>query len=427
MDSSNHSNKPNREPSVAAIHEVEVLISGLASGGDCVGQVTSKDSPLTGLKVFVAGTVPGELIRAQVEAPGGGFAAGRLLKVLKPSSKRVAPNCQYFDQCGGCQLQHIEVEEQRRLKRDMVEGMLSKQAKLQPTNGVILIGADLPTFGYRSRITLHLDRSGQLGFFRHKSAEVVDISECLIANEALNQTLARIRPLAATLASCIESISIQEHLGSVYVVLREYEQSPCHREKYEAVTKQTAVQVLVEDGRGKVRFGSKDAFPAGHFAQVNNSGNELLKKIVLEQELGDEVTEFYAGSGNISLVLAANGKRVEAVEADNHLVRFGQKLAQEAGVSSRLTFFTASAEQFVKEHAILPSVLLDPPRSGAKEVVKSLAQADVKFITYVSCNLPTLCRDLRTLADAGFVLEKVQVLDLFPQTGHVEMVATCSR
>lgn len=427
MDSSNHSLKADHELTVADSNEVEVLVSGLASGGDCIGQVTSSDSALQGLKVFVADTVPGELVRAQVAAPAGGFSTGKLLEILKPSPKRVIPRCQYVGQCGGCQLQHIEAEEQRRLKRDMVEGMLSKQAKLQPTEGVLLVGADLPVFGYRSRITLHFDKSGQLGFFKPKSKEVVDIAGCAIANDALNQTLTRLRPLAATLASCIESISIQEHLGSVYVVLREYEQSPCHREKYEAVVQQTAAQVLVENGRGKVRFGSKEAFPAGHFAQVNNSGNELLKRLVLEQELGDEITEFYAGSGNFSLPLAEKGKRVEAVEADNHLVTFGQKLAQDAGLSSRLTFFATSAERFVKEHTILPSVLLDPPRSGAKEVVKCLAQADVKYITYVSCNLPTLCRDLRTLVDGGFVLKKVQVLDLFAQTGHVEMVATCSR
>jgi len=161
----------------------------------------------------------------------------------------------------------------------------------------------------------------------------------------------------------------------------------------------------------------------GHFAQVNPQGNELLKQLVLDLAIGKEICELYAGAGNLSLMLAQAGRRVEAVETDEQLVKFGEKQARALKLERHLTFFNLSAERFVKEHSLLPTVILDPPRGGAKEVVKYFRPGKVKNIVYVSCNLPTLCRDLKTLVEAGYSLERVLVLDMFPQTGHVEIIA----
>ena len=153
----------------------------------------------------------------------------------------------------------------------------------------------------------------------------------------------------------------------------------------------------------------------------------LVSTAIAECEAA-HVTELYAGAGNFTLPLARQGAQVDAVEASRELVRFGETRARESGLGDRITFFRESCEKFCKTREFRECVLLDPPRSGAPAVVEKLLQSpQVKRLVYVSCYLPTLCRDMKALAEVGFKLERTYVIDMFAQTHHVETISVMVR
>ena len=147
-----------------------------------------------------------------------------------------------------------------------------------------------------------------------------------------------------------------------------------------------------------------------------------MLRYLIEHVPTSSVTDLYAGAGNISIPLALAGKRVVAVELDPHLVTFGEYRAKEAGVSDRLTFHTKSCEKWVEKNPTEPTVVLDPPRGGALEVCKRLSPESTPLLLYVSCYPPTFARDVQVLQERGYVLERVEVLDMFPQTYHSELI-----
>jgi 23S rRNA (uracil1939-C5)-methyltransferase len=166
-------------------------------------------------------------------------------------------------------------------------------------------------------------------------------------------------------------------------------------------------------------------FPSGHFSQVNEEGNAELRAAVVERVSNREVLELYAGAGNFSLALAQRGHTVTAVEADAELVRYGKREALSHGLAESLNFQHSSCEKFMKSAHVLPkTLLLDPPRGGAKAALERIAARGVEEVVYVSCNLPTLARDLGLLAAQGFEVQEVLVIDMFAQTHHVETVST---
>lgn len=406
-------------------------MQALAYGGACVGEVLEPASE-RGVKIFVPNTVPGEEIRARICARHRSYFEGELLSVFVPSSDRREPPCAVFGVCGGCDLQHIEIGAQRESKREMVESMLFRQAGLTPRSGVQLVGAPLPEFGYRRRIELHVAPHGAVGFYRAGSGEVVEFNSCLIAAPFLNEQLRALRPVLAAAAELVGRVVLEHQANELHVALK-LRDSTEGIAGTDLLTRLREIIGLLPNlrvyRRGKLvwqQFQSEEGRegpPAGHFSQVNEQGNRVLVQLVLQLLRGDQVTELYAGAGNFSLPLAERGASVLAVEADSALTAYGATLAAQRGVSARVQFRTATVERFLRTHQLSGPVLLDPPRSGARAAVAAMTPDAVPEVVYVSCNLPTLARDLRVLNEAGFALESVTVVDMFPHTHHVETVS----
>ena len=167
-----------------------------------------------------------------------------------------------------------------------------------------------------------------------------------------------------------------------------------------------------------------EALAVGHFSQVNEAGNAVLQTLVKSCfTSGEDILDLYAGAGNFSFPLAEMGCKVRAVEVDPVLVKNGKQIAAGLALSGSIEFFESSCERYVTREKIPPAVLLDPPRAGAKGVVVNLDPKRTRKIVYVSCNLPSLSRDLGILVEKGYVLERVSVVDMFSQTHHVETVS----
>lgn len=407
-----------------------VKISALTTGGACIGKITAGEDSRIGKKAFVRYVIPGEVVEIQVDQEKDRFLEGTLLKVLELSPDRREPPCPYFGECGGCDLQHMSIAAQRAAKRQMVEETFQIHLRTLPVRGVELVADTSAEFGYRRRITLHLDLQGALGFFRAGSGDVVDVRECLIASPRINTQLGRARLIASKICSHVAAVVLEEYATGVCAILklREGKKLPPQEMIEQLIAAFGTLRITERERELFSHFDSEtlsaEEFQSlSHFSQVNEEGNECLRTIVLGSINEDAVIEFYAGSGNFTLPLARAGKVVNAIEVHPALVALGEARAAAEGVSDRITFHQKSAEQYLKQGTpVRAAIVLDPPRSGAKEVVRSLSPEIHPEVVYVSCSLPTLVRDLKVLKDRGYQIEHCSVIDMFSQTHHVETV-----
>jgi len=410
---------------------VTVEVGPLAFGGAFVSKIEDS-GPEPRKKVFVRHVVTGEKVQAEIRSEHPSYYEAKSLKVLQSSKDRRTPPCEIFGKCGGCDLQHITIQKQRELKRQMVESSLERQAKVAPQDGVILIGKDAAEFFYRKRITLHLNSSGELGFYELGTRDVVDMQRCFLATPAVQAALDQVKPFAKNLGPEVSQVILDQHQNGVDVVLRVREDwhgaaADLARQISRVVpnlqVKRDSKILFAQANHKAIDLNSDQLFPAGHFSQVNQEANLILIEEVLKLIKGRKVLDLYAGSGNFSLPLALQGCEVTAIEIDQALVKHGTSEAKRLGVESNLKFERDAAERYIKSRNNFPTILLDPPRVGAKEVVKHISPEKTAELIYVSCNLPTLGRDLQTLVAKGFKLLEVKVLDMFPQTHHVECLA----
>ncbi len=397
-----------------------VEIVALSSEGTGIGQIIAPTGEFVGKKVSVPGSIPGEILETQVyseELPES-LPRAQLISIKPPHTARRATPCEYLPACGGCTLQHMSIDKQRAEKFQMVQSLMLRQAKLTPQSGYTLLGQDLPEFSYRNRILLHLDTAGELGFYRSGSGEVVDIERCLLAEDGINDLVARIRPFSKNLAARVAAIKIERRKSCLCILLKPRVRD-AELDSEIATLELLGVPVLHD------QLNESDA---GHFSQVNAEANEILVSYVLGQFADKDfklsITELYAGAGNFTFPLAQNGRKIRAVELDENLTAAGTLQAAEAGLSKSVTFISQSCEKFCRFSKFTELVLLDPPRAGARIVAETLTPKDTQFIVYVSCNPATLARDLKILTAKGYVLDHIAVLDMFSQTAHVEMMAT---
>ncbi|MBN8549181.1 MAG: class I SAM-dependent RNA methyltransferase [Deltaproteobacteria bacterium] len=408
--------------------KMQVRVGALAYGGAFVADIIDGDPETPKKKVFIRDVAPGEVVEAQLVSEEKNLIHASLLQVVEPSPARITPPCPWFGACGGCDLQHLNIDTQRDAKREMVERALQFQGKLKPLRGVTLIEAALPAFHYRRRVSLHLSENGEIGFYRSGSGDVVDIEYCLLATDDLNAALKSIRPLLPVLCPHIGGITLEQSQNEVFCVLQLRKGSHLEGTAFELA--KTKIANLIVEQNSKVLFIQHNfvaekhpRFPAGHFSQVNESANQVLVAEVLQSIESTYVTELYAGAGNFSIPLAQRGTLVDAVEADPYLARHGKDLVASLGLTDKISIFETTCERYLQRTPPQEAILLDPPRSGAKTILKYFEPQKSKHIVYVSCSLPTLTRDLKELCAKGYTLESVKVLDMFSQTHHVETLS----
>lgn len=409
---------------------VTVEITALAAGGSCVGTVVAPEE-CAGKKAFIPYTIPSERVTAQVTLSKKSFFQGEVISLERQAESRTTPRCAVFGQCGGCDLQHIELATQRRLKAEMVRDLLAVHGGVIPTDGIEVLGADLPGFSYRRRMSFHLNKTGAFGLYRKHGRQIVEITECPIATPAINEFLAHNLTLVRGCAPEIETVTVEDHDGEIYVAC---EVHPRNTSALTTLLPKPAFQELTArvpnlqvNYRHKPIYHAQghppDAPPVGHFSQNNRLANARMLEYIKSLVQSERVTDLYAGAGNISIPLAQAGHQVTAVEVDPHLVAFGKRRAEAAGVGERVRFETRSCEKWVETNCADHTVVLDPPRGGALEVCQRLSTQSSPRLIYVSCYPPTFARDVQALSERGYTLRHIQVLDMFPQTYHSELIA----
>ncbi len=345
---------------------VDIEIEDIAYGGAGVGRAGGKVH-------FVAFTVPGELVVAEVYAERKRFSESRLQKVLEPSPERVKPRCEHFGVCGGCAYQHVPYEVQLRWKREQVRGLFERigGVKNPPVQEVV---PSPKVWGYRNRIRLH-SREGRVGFFAKYGRSIVEVRRCEIAEESLNQRLAALRGAA-----------LQEG------------------------------EILLDERSGK-RF----------FEQTNTTAAEELVMLVerLLAANAGALVDAYCGAGFFGRRLSGCFSKVLGIESNQAAVQEAVRAAgpRERYVCGDVAFELKRAlDLFADEGVVL---LLDPPASGlGRGVVELLGHRALRQIVYVSCDPATQARDVKAILERGFRVETLVPLDMFPQTADVEVVAS---
>ena len=435
--------------------EAEVTIERMCYGGAGFGR-------LEGKACFVPFTAPGDRARLRVVREKRSFLEGELLDLPVPSPLRVAAPCPLFGICGGCNWQHLPYAEQLKQKGDIFGDSLRRLGRVD-SDCLLPVAASENQYGYRSRIQLKLSRKGgktALGFFKGGSHEVVDAPlGCAIADPLLNRISAEFRGLLARLPELAGVSQIDLAIGdsgeSVALLhLDAKDVSALGRALLAARDELTSVSGLFLRMGAKSRIekvfgveslsyriptgffpGSRPMtlrFGRGGFSQVNYPQNLRLIRTVFEMgELtgAERVLDLYCGNGNISVPIAPFVARITGVEGYAPSIDDAVANAAANGVVNA-TFQVSDAALAVRRMAArgerFDLVILDPPRSGA-EAVGEIARLAPKSIIYVSCDPPTLSRDLALLGEKGYRVVSSQPVDMFPQTYHLESVTLLKR
>lgn len=418
------------------MRRIELVIDRLSKSGEGVAE-------LSGRAVFVAGALPGETVLAEVSDSGKALRA-ELLGILKASLARRQPMCPMAGECGGCDWMHITEDEQVAWKESIVISALEHGGGIKPGSCMQLATVRSPkALGYRRRATLHPTK-GKLGFFGRRSHARVQIDRC----PALTAPLADMpHVLSGALGPSVkelEEVRLLECEGRVAVSL--HAKGPLrsrHREALGRLVRDGAIDggVLVPgEGKGAVETVGEPTLeedgllyrPDG-FAQANAWVNRALVRQAVELlhlQGGEAVLELYAGNGNFTFSIAERATSVLAVESAAVSVMLAQAAARKRNVGNVRFVQAASekiAEGLVKEGARFDRLLLDPPRSGAPGVGRWASRLLVSRVVYVACDPAALARDASELVANGFRPTALQVVDLFPQTRHVEAVMAFAR
>jgi len=403
---------------------IELVIESLAAGGDAVSRADD------GRVVFLPGAAPGERVRVRLVEEHRQYARAELVEVLSAAPERVDAPCPLFRErtCGGCVWQHLAYAAQVRAKQDIAASALRRAL----ARGLELLPIDAPVeaYGWRRRARLHWVRppsssAAVIGLYAPRSHHVTRVEACPQLEPALERALEPLhRVLAPGLFQRGEIDVLAGPAGDVQVAVR----GPCRRGAAEALLGQGGVVGVILGrqvfGAANVEIEPGQLGQADRFAQASRAGNLSLGAAVdraARPRDGARVLELYAGSGNLTRVLADGAARVLAVDA-----RPGRP-AGEPRVEWRIGSVEEVTAELARAGAHFDLVVLDPPREGARPLCQPIAALEPRRIVYVSCDPATLARDLDQLEALGYAAAWAQPIDLMPQTAHVELVVALDR
>jgi 23S rRNA (uracil1939-C5)-methyltransferase len=406
-----------------------------------------------GKAVFVEDGLPGEVVRCQTTRRMSKYDTAKVLEVLEASEDRVQPRCSAAGICGGCSLQHMSESSQIHAKQQVLLDNLQQIGKVQPRS--VLPPLQGPHWNYRRKARLGVKlvpkKGGVLVGFREKQSGYLAVMDsCAVLDERFSNLIIPLRELIAkiSIARRIPQIEIAagddaavlvfRHLeplsGSDQELLKDFAQlhglsvmlQPGGPDSIEALypEKQELLEYRLDEWDVSIRFRPTD------FTQVNASINQQMISLALEllaPDEDDEVLDLFCGIGNFTLPLARVSKHVTGIEGDSVLVKMARENACYNDLSNA-EFITANLYDAPLDgswlHRKWDRILLDPPRSGAMEVIERLPELEPKRIVYVSCNPATLARDTDLLVNKhGYKLVAAGVMDMFPHTKHVESIA----
>lgn len=433
--------KPARKTAAAstkAITPVTVDVLDMNGVGVCRGH-----KPI----LFVEGALPGEQVKAKITSSQKQMARASVKQVTQGSPYRRQPFCPVYQQCGGCQLQHADPDYALQERQQAMADYWRHQLKLTDLPWQPPLTGPRPAYRRKARLAIDGRQPGQvrLGYRQQGSKNIVDIPQCPVLVSELQQL---IKPLKTLLNAFANS----RHLGHLHLLAGDNvvevsintsrDLSDAMLSAWQDFGVEHGCNVVLEDSHGQQRllhhhatlrcYTEDDLYltPAPQdFVQVNRQVNQAMIAQAmhwLDPQPHDVIADWFAGLGNFSLSLARRCAQVQAVEGVAAMVHKGQANAQEQGIASidwcQLDLNDAAAVQGALA-VNFDKMVLDPSREGASTVCQALAGAPVEQVLYVSCNPSSFTRDAGYLLEAGYTVEKIGLIEMFPYTRHLEVMA----
>lgn len=430
---------------------MQLKIEKLVYGGDGLARL-APDEQGPGKSVFVPFVLEGETVEAQVTEQKPGFARASLDRVVEPAASRIQPGCPYFQRCGGCHYQHASYADQLTVKSNILRETLRRTAKIDIACEIQVHAA--PQWNYRNRTRLKIQTAPEfaVGYYKFRSHDLLPIEQCPISSPLINQaiTLLWAAGREGKIPACLREIELFSNASDSELLVELYFQSGTPRreardlsERFMAILpvakgiaifeQQSAKQageppLLAHFGDTELSYETKALryrVSIGTFFQANRFLIDELVGLATHDASGKLALDLYAGVGLFSAVLARSFAQVIAVEASQTSIG---DLRHNCGQEVKVV--RATTEKYLAQSSGLRPdlVVADPPRGGLGEnVVRSLARLNVPQITYVSCDPSTLARDLRAFVGLGYRIAVARLIDLFPQTFHIESVFRLTR
>jgi 23S rRNA (uracil1939-C5)-methyltransferase len=433
---------------------LQLTIEKLVYGGDGLARLPA-DEHGSGKAVFVPFVLEGEKVEASLLEQKRSFARGQAESILQASSHRLEPPCPYFRRCGGCNYQHAAYEHQLEIKAAILKENLRRIAKLEFEGNIMIHPSPPWNYRNRSRLTIRPSPEFALGYYKFGSHELLPVEQCPVSSPLINRALAAFWQMgrAGTVPDGVREIEFFANAEDTQLLI----EASC-----EAGTSSTPVREWAETARGTlpeiagiVVFKSRQSagnalgeprqmaasgareitynadkasyrVSAGAFFQVNRHLISELVEIVTAGHSGGTALDLYAGVGLFSTILCRRFAQVIAVESSqtSHADLVHNSPANAKAVRATSADFLRSPSGKLQPDL----VVVDPPRSGLGEsVVQSLVGLGAHRMTYISCDPATVSRDLAGLLSAGYRIEQVHLIDLFPQTYHLESVFHLAR
>jgi 23S rRNA (uracil1939-C5)-methyltransferase len=427
---------------------LQLTIEKLVYGGDGLARLPAAEHG-RGKAVFAPFVLEGEIIEASTLEEKRGFARAQAEMIVRPSPQRVEPQCPYFQRCGGCHYQHASYDQQLEIKASILKENLRRIAKLEMETELMVHPS--PPWNYRNRARLQVRNSPDfaLGYYRFNSHELLPVEQCPISSPLINRSIGRLWE-AGRAGSAPEEISEIEFFADAddtRLLAACYCKRETSGERAQEIAEQlklalpeavgvgmflalrhgairTEANPLALAGAGELIYKTQSAsyrVSAGAFFQVNRHLTDTLVRLVTGGRSGQVALDLYAGVGLFATVLARSFAQVVAVEASP--TSFADL---KYNLPRNVKTVQATTEQYLRKEAgrWKPElVVIDPPRSGLGEsVVGGLIALGAPQVVYVSCDPATLARDLKALLGSRYRVERAHLVDLFPQTYHLESV-----
>ena len=403
-------------------------------GGDCIGKIEGKT-------VFIPYSIPGETLEVEITKDTRDYSVARIVSVKEPSPYRTLPFCQYYGTCGGCNMQHIETEYQSKLRSEILKDAFEREGVEIPEIQIIKGSSQQ----YRTRFQFH-----DGGLMARQSNEIIPITACPCATPEINKYLKEIpyeeRPEGRVhVFASNKIVSIPEDYDKIVIAQEEIAQ----KKKAKKLQEQTAGgRKLKKQKKIKPRFegttvnpqnlctvclnGKNITFDVQGFFQSNLDVLEQAIPHITEGLGGKNVLDMYSGAGTFSVFLADLFENVCLVEHNRDALVYAEQnlagLKHESYGLSGDTWIKYHAEKHIQRNGEFDAVVIDPPRSGMeKSVCQWLCNSNIPQIRSISCDIATHARDAKFLTRAGYRLEKLFLLDFYPQTCHIESLAWFSK
>ena len=433
---------------------MQLTIEKLVYGGDGLARLPG-DELGPGKAVFVPFVLEGEKIEALLVEQKRGFARGRAETILRASSQRVDPHCPYFRRCGGCHYQHARYEHQLEIKAAILKENLHRIAKLDLETKIVIHPS--PPWNYRNRSRLKVQTAPEfaLGYYKFSSHELLPVEECPVSSPLINRAISafwqmgRARAIPEGIqeieffanaddtqllieASCelgTPSTPVREWADTAKKAMQEITGIVVYKTVSPSATRPAEPKQVALSGAREMTYktaGATFRVSARAFFQINRYLINELVEVVRDRSSGERALDLYAGVGLFSTVLAPRFAQVIAVESSqtSHADLVHNSPANVKVVRATTADFLRSASAKLRPDL----VVVDPPRRGLGEtVVQSLVGLGAHRMTYISCDPATGSRDLAGLLSAGYRIEQVYLIDLFPQTYHLESVFHLAR